>query len=77
MRTRVAAAGMINLSDLELRGVRWVVLHTELEQGHEGTAAIAQMLQRWYGLPVESGAHRVWDVTCAGGRMVPLGPERE
>ena len=76
IRTRVATAGTINLSDLELRGVRWVVLHTELEQGHEGTAAIAKLLQRWYGLPVESGAHRVWDVTRAATRRRPPSRER-
>lgn len=77
LRAQVASGGMVDLSELAREGVEWVVLHMELERGQEGTEAITEMLRRWYGEPSSSGTHRVWDVTHAGGRMVPLDARRE
>lgn len=45
---------------LSNRGVRWIVLHTELERGQEGTAEIETLLTGWFGSPKSSGDHKVW-----------------
>jgi hypothetical protein len=42
------------------RGVRWIVLHTELERGQEGTGEIETILSGWFGAPQAFGDHRVW-----------------
>ena len=42
------------------RGVRWIVLHTELERGQEGTEEIEALLTGWFGAPQSFGDHRVW-----------------
>ncbi len=44
------------------RGVRWIVLHTELERGQEGTEVLETLLTGWFGAPQDFGAHRVWDL---------------
>ena len=58
----------INTGELCRAGVGWVVLHRELERGHEGTAWLIATLTDWLGAPVESGAHLTWPTVADGGR---------
>jgi hypothetical protein len=65
----------IDVADLPLRDVRWIVLHREMERGTEGTELVEERLRSWYGDPGERGAHLVWDLKDVKHRVVPLEPE--
>ena len=44
------------------RGVRYIVLHTELERGSEGTVELEEQLTEWFSQPTLFGTQRVWEI---------------
>lgn len=64
----VREAGMVDLDVLVQTGVRWIVVHRELERGAQGTVAIERQLEAWYGAPEVRGTHALWDTTATHAR---------
>jgi hypothetical protein len=58
----------IPVSPVELltQGVRWIVVHREMERGTQGIAAIEEQLVTWLGAPEVIGTHAVWDTLQPG-----------
>jgi hypothetical protein len=55
-------------------GVRWIVLHRELERGGGDVARLQAQLEEWFGRGEEAGPHLTFDVRRRrddGGRVLP------
>ncbi|MFZ5475453.1 MAG: hypothetical protein ACOZNI_01655, partial [Myxococcota bacterium] len=72
-RARVAAqvAGLadVDLGALVQKGVRWVVVHRELERGAQGVAETERQLVAWFGEPRVDGTHAVWETRAGRGAV--------
>jgi hypothetical protein len=73
-RDRVAAT-VSSLSEVDLgvlvqKGVRWVVVHRELERGEQGLAGIERQLVAWFGQPTVTGTHAVWETRAGRGAVL-------
>jgi hypothetical protein len=63
----------VDLGSFVGAGIRWVVLHRELERGVGDVAQLEAQLRAWFGAPDELGTHLTWDVTTRtddGGDVV-------
>lgn len=58
----------IDTGELCRAGVGWIVLHRELERGHQGTEWLTATLTDWLGRPTELGSHLTWTTVSNGGR---------
>ena len=53
------------------RGVRWIVVHRDLERGQEGTAITEEILEALYGKPEVFGTKAVYTTSPSGSEVIP------
>ena len=78
LRAELAGQTRIDIGSLETKGgIRWIVLHKELERGRGDIAVIQAQLEDWFGFGEEAGPHLTFDVRKRrddGGRVLaPVG----
>lgn len=64
----------VSLYDLVGKGIRWVVVHRELDRAAQGIAGTERQLEAWFGAPEIVGTHVVFDTrraTSSRGRILP------
>jgi hypothetical protein len=63
MRGELTGIQYVDLRSTKELGIRWIVLHRELERGRGDIARLEAQLREWFGAPVTLGPHLTWDVT--------------
>tara|TARA_B100000519_G_scaffold178093_1_gene168162 strand:- start:96 stop:497 length:402 start_codon:yes stop_codon:yes gene_type:complete len=53
------------------RGVRWIVVHRDLERGQEGTAITEEILEALYGKPKVFATKAIFTVSPKGSEVAP------
>lgn len=75
LHRELAGQTHIDIGSLEtVGGVRWIVLHRELERGGGDVARLQAQLEEWFGRGEEAGPHLTFDVRRRrddGGRVLP------
>jgi hypothetical protein len=70
----VSQISSVSTADLPGKGIRWIVVHRELDRGEQGVPLIERQLVAWFGDPEVKGTHAVWDTThaiAARGAILP------
>ena len=63
LERELARVAQVDIASIETTGgIRWIVLHRELERGRGDVAVLEAQLRAWYGTPGELGTHLTWDV---------------
>jgi hypothetical protein len=77
LRTELAGQTGIDIGSLQTKGgIRWIVLHRELERGRGDVAILQAQLEDWFGVGEEAGPHLTFDVRHRrndGGRVLAPG----
>ncbi|MDP2315011.1 MAG: hypothetical protein Q8P41_19075 [Pseudomonadota bacterium] len=62
LKAELGSTTRLDLASFDRGGIRWVVLHRELERGRGDVIALEAQLRAWFGEPDPLGPHLTWDV---------------
>ena len=74
LTTELSRVPGLDSGELPRAGVRWVVVHRELERGTQSVDLTEQQLRKWFGEPTVYGNHAVYDTMSGNDANRPPQP---